>query len=101
MKKSLLTVLLITSLVLVGCTTNSTNSTGSNIPSGNDCAENVAYLQSGVDKYKEAFGDYPSNVQLLLQAKNGKGPFVEVLPECPTGNQYVIENGAVKEAPKQ
>jgi len=100
MRKLLLVVLMITLLVLVGCTSNSTNSTGSNIPSGNDCAENVAYLQSGVDKYKEAVGDYPSNVQQLLDSKDGKGPFVEVVPECPTGNQYLIENGTVKEAPK-
>lgn len=101
MKKILLAVLLITLLAVVGCSTNATNSTGSKIPSGNDCAENVAYLQSGVDKYKEAVGEYPSNVDQLLESKNDRGPFVEVVPQCPTGNQYVIENGVVKEAPKQ
>ncbi len=84
-----------------GCSSNSTKSSGSNVPSGNDCAENVAYLQSGVDKYKESVGEYPSNVQQLLNSEDGKGPFVEVVPECPTGNLYVIENGTVKEAPKQ
>lgn len=74
---------------------------GSNIPSGNNCAENAAYLQRGVDKYKEAVGKYPLNVAQLLESKDGKGPFVKVVPKCPSGNQYVIKNGTVKEAPKQ
>lgn len=100
MKKLLFALLMITVLVLVGCTADSTT-TGSNVPSGNDCGENVAYLQGGVNKYKEAVGEYPADVQQLLTSKDGKGPFVEEVPKCPTGNQYVIENGTVKEAPKQ
>ncbi len=100
MKKFLLALLTVSLLLLVGCSSG-IDSVGSNIPSGDDCAENLAYLQSGVDMYAESLGQYPTDVEQLLESKEGKGPFVEVIPECPTGNQYVIENGTVKEAPKQ
>lgn len=95
MKKFLVLALAIGTLLMVGCTGNSQIS---NAPSGDNCAENVAYLQKGVDNYKEALGQYPSDVQQLLDSADGKGPFVQEIPECPSGNIYIIDNGLVKEA---
>lgn len=66
-------------------------------PSGANCPENVAYLQVGVNKYKELVGSFPADLKELVEIKDGKGPFVEKLVECPSGNLYVIENGIVKE----
>jgi hypothetical protein len=103
MKKFLLMLVLGLAVILAGCAggneTGGTNS--SRVPSGNDCAENLAYLQEGVNKYRDALGTLPVDVNELLQIKEGKGPFVEKVPACPSGNLYVIENGIVKEAPKQ
>lgn len=95
MVKYLLVVAFSLSLFAFGCAKEEM----SHAPTGDDCPENVAYLQDGVNKYKSAFNDYPSNVELLLASKDGKGPFVEEVPLCPSGNIYVIENGTVKEAP--
>lgn len=69
-------------------------------PSGKVCSENVAYLQVGVNKYRELTGQMPTDVNQLTQTKEGK-PYVEKVPACPSGNQYVIENGLVKEVPKK
>lgn len=68
------------------------------VPSGKSCSENIAYLQSGVDRYFESFGNYPASVNHLLETKDGKGPFLKGVPECPSGNRYVIKNGKVIEA---
>lgn len=67
-------------------------------PSGSNCPENVAYLQVGVDKYKEATGTFPVDLKELTQVKEGQGPFIEKMVECPSGNLYIVENGIVKEA---
>ena len=67
-------------------------------PSGTNCPENVAYIQTGVNTYKENVGQFPTELNQLLEIVDGKGPFVEKLPECPSGNIYVIDNGIVKEA---
>lgn len=66
-------------------------------PNGKNCPENVAYLQAGVNKYKEVTGSFPAELKELATTKDGKGPFVERLPECPSGNVYLLENGVVKE----
>lgn len=99
MRKILASILLFGFIFVTGCSSSSEKTLG--VPSGNDCAENVAYLQQGVDKYKEEVGTYPGDVKELLNTVDGKGPFVEVVPDCPSGNQYVINNGIVSEAPKQ
>ena len=99
MKKILLTAFALGTLLLAGC--SSTHTDMSKAPSGDNCPENVAYLQQGVDNYKVALGQYPSDVQQLLDSAGGKGPFVEKVPECPSGNIYVIQNGVVSEAPRQ
>jgi len=103
MKKLLIAAMLILSLGIMGCGGQETNKSigDGTVPSGENCQENVAYLQGGVNKFQEATGAYPANVQLLLEQKDGKGPFVEKVPECPSGNIYVIDNGTVKEAPRQ
>lgn len=69
-------------------------------PAGNNCPENVAYIQTGVNKFSELFGQFPTDVNQLLQEVDGK-PIVEEVPPCPSGNLYVIDNGIVKEVPKQ
>lgn len=70
-------------------------------PSGNNCPENIAYLQSGVDKYKQMTGQFPTDLSQLT-LKNGDKSILEKLPKCPSGNLYIIENGKVIEAaPKQ
>ena len=99
MKRTLIVLLTIGALILLGC--SSTSNAISKAPSGDNCPENVAYLQDGVNKYNQALGTYPANVQQLLDSTNGKGPFVEKVPECPSGNIYVIENGTVREAQRQ
>ena len=92
--------LVLFAVVLVGCSKGSNTTQGiPKAPSGNNCVENVAYIQDGVNRYNEAFGAFPADVNELLEAKEGKGPFVEKVPACPTGNRYVIENGKVREAP--
>lgn len=94
-------------IVIIGLTVffGTGSNSGSNAiagpaPSGNVCSENVAYLQVGVDKYGELTGQMPTDVNQLTQTKDGK-PFVEKVPACPSGNLYVIENGLVKEVPRQ
>jgi len=92
MKKILLMLIFVT-ILSFGCS----NSTSSDIPSGKNCSENIAYLQSGVDNYFQSFSEYPTDVTQLLATKDGKGPFVQVVPKCPSGNKYVINNGKVIE----
>lgn len=72
-------------------------------PSGDNCGQNVAYLQAGVDKYKQAFGEYPTDLKQLLETKDGKGPFVETIDyKCPTdGSPYAVINGVVQQVPAQ
>ncbi len=101
MKKTLLGMLIVGSLTLFGCGATETHSEMSSTPSGDNCPENVAYLQEGVDKYKKELGKLPVDVNELLVSSDGKGPFVEKVPECPSGNIYVIENGLVKESPRK
>lgn len=83
--------------VFVNMGGSSTQALAGPAPSGDNCPENVAYLQSGVDKYKEVVGTFPTELKELTELKEGKGPFVEKLVECPSGNIYIIENGIVKE----
>lgn len=80
---------------------NKAVTTSKGVPSGNSCEENVAYLQVGVDKYKEAFGVYPTELKQLLESKDGKGPFVETIDlQCPTEKKpYYIVNGRVEQMP--
>ena len=68
-------------------------------PSGNNCPENVAYLQTGVDKYIETTGQMPTELSQLTETVNEQ-TFVEALPSCPSGNVYLIDNGRVIEAAK-
>lgn len=87
------------SLVVAGCGSSNAVAGVPKAPSGKNCTENVAYLQGGVDRYKQAVGAFPADVKELAVAKEGKGPFVEKVPACPSGNRYVIKNGKVGEAP--
>lgn len=94
MKKVLLVVVLAITLFAFGC------SQGSSVPSGNNCAENIAYLQAAADEYYEIFGEYPITLDQLREERDGKGPLVEVTLTCPTTNfPYIIENGLVKDGP--
>lgn len=95
MKRLLLPTVLIvfTALLSFGCS----SSQSSVVPSGKSCSENVAYLQSGVDKYFQALAKYPTDVKQLAKTTDGKRPFVEGIPKCPSGNQYAIINGKVTE----
>lgn len=97
--KSVLALLVFGLLVFAGCGDDSHSQTAA-APSGEDCAENIAYLQAGVDAYRAATGTEPSAVNELLTAVDGHGPFVESVPACPAGNAYVIEGGVVREAPR-
>lgn len=83
--------------------TNTAIKTSGGIPSGNNCGENIAYLQAGVDKYKEAFGVYPASLNQLLESKDGKGPFVETINlQCPTDNSpYAVIDGVVQQVASQ
>jgi hypothetical protein len=99
MKAVLVALVLVLGLVaLAGCG-GDTESQAEGVPSGADCAENIAYLQAGVDAYRETVGSYPVEVEQLLETAGGQGPFVQVVPACPGGNDYVIENGRVREVP--
>jgi hypothetical protein len=82
-------------------TGGSINAVAGPAPSGTNCPENIAYLQKGVNSYKELTGQVATELNQLVQTVNGKGPFVEELPACPSGNIYFIENGVVKEGVKQ
>ena len=98
MKKLIFLLILTLTLIISGCSASKSEPTAvSKVPSGKDCAENVAYLQAGVDKYKQALGDYPITVENLLESKDGKGPFTEIIPKCPSGNKYIIKNGTIME----
>lgn len=77
----------------------SSNALAGPAPSGSNCPENVAYLQVGVDKYKEVTGQFPTDVNQLLEKVSAENPAVQKLPACPSGNIYIIDNGVVKEAP--
>lgn len=77
-----------------------TNTTAGGGPSGNNCAENIAYLQAGVDSYKDAFGAFPTSLTQLLETKDGLEPFVETIDlRCPSsGRAYIISNGIVRDS---
>jgi hypothetical protein len=96
MKKLSLTFILVLVLAfVVGC--GKSNSLPA-VPSGEDCHENNAYLQTGVDSYFEEFGKLPSDLTILLEKTDGKGPFIEKILQCPEGKSYFIdEEGIVKE----
>ncbi|MDW7683823.1 MAG: hypothetical protein SCK29_06855 [Bacillota bacterium] len=101
MKKRVVVLMLVLAFILTGCGQSNTAQGIPKAPQGDNCAENVAYLQDGIDRFNEAFGVFPTDVNELLETKDGKGPFVESVPACPAGNRYVIENGIVREAPPQ
>lgn len=89
MKKTTLIFTIVFSFVFVaGCT----QFVESEVTSGDNCPENVAYLQSGVDAYYEENGSYPTDFEVLLD----EGYIAEIL-ECPGGNEYVIVDGIVIE----
>lgn len=62
------------------------------VPSGDNCPENIAYLQSGVDAYYDENGSYPADLDVLLEEG-----YIEVMVECPGGNEYIIVDGVVVE----
>jgi len=70
------------------------------VPSGNVCRENIAYLQDGVDRFRDAFGVYPTTLEQLLETSEGKGPFVQTINlRCPSsGRPYLIDNGVVRDS---
>lgn len=95
----LLLVLVLDATALAGCGGGGVEAVAGPAPSGEDCGENVAYLQAGVDAYQTAVGSYPAQVDELLETARGEGPFVEKIPACPGGNVYLIQDGRVREAP--
>lgn len=83
--------------VTAGC---SSQSTSSNTTEGPTCAENIALLQSAVDRYRNDVGVFPATLQLLIEdnAKNWKGPYVNEIPACPAGGVYkVTPDGRITE----
>lgn len=86
----------ITSYLAMG--SGASNSIVGPAPSGTNCPENIAYLQLGVDKYKEMTGEFPAELTQLTQTVGDKGSILEKLVYCPSGNIYVIDNGKVIEA---
>lgn len=88
----------VAAFLMIGTGSNTANALVGPAPSGDNCPENIAYLQSGVDKYKEMTGQVPAALTELTQ-KIGDKSIVEKLPECPSGNTYLIENGKVVEGP--
>ncbi|MBS3950302.1 MAG: hypothetical protein KGZ53_06540 [Peptococcaceae bacterium] len=95
------TIAIVIGILLLGFIVYSAASTtSSGGPSGNVCAENIAYLQAGVDRYRAAFGVYPTELSQLLETKEGQEPFVETIDlRCPSsGRPYIIENGTVRDS---
>lgn len=86
-------------LVLGFVVFNAANTAGGG-PSGNVCAENIAYLQDGVNRFQAAFGVFPTELEQLLEARDGLEPFVETIDlRCPSsGRPYIIENGIVRDS---
>jgi len=99
--KAQVIVLVVFAGILVAVIANAVMNT-SQVPSGSNCQQNQAYLQDGVDAYKEAFGVYPTDLKQLLESKDGKGPFVETVSlTCPTeGSPYTVIDGVVQQASK-
>lgn len=64
----------------------------SEVPAGDNCPENIVYLQKGVDAYYDDNGVYPENFDVLLEEG-----YIEKILECPGGNQYGIVDGVVVE----
>lgn len=95
------TIAIVIGILLIGFIVfNAANSTPSGAPSGRVCAENIAYLQAGVDRYQAAFGVYPTELEQLLESSAGQEPFVETIDlRCPSsGRPYIIENGVVRDS---
>lgn len=99
--KPQLIVLFVFAGILIAVIAN-TARTSSPIPPGNNCEQNKAYLQDGVDAYKEAHGVFPTELGQLLESKDGKGPFVETISlTCPTeGSPYIVIDGVIQQGPK-
>ncbi|OEH84546.1 hypothetical protein BHU72_08535 [Desulfuribacillus stibiiarsenatis] len=66
-------------------------------PTGKNCGENIVYLQEGVNVYKEMTGSFPTELDVLAEPLDGKGPVLEFIPKCPSGNLYLIQDGLVIE----
>ena len=95
------TIAVVIGIILLGFIVYSAASTtSSGGPSGRICSENIAYLQAGVDRYRAAFGVYPTELSQLLEAEDGQEPFVETIDlRCPSsGRPYIIENGVVRDS---
>jgi hypothetical protein len=95
------TIAIVIGILLVGFIVYSAASTtSSGVPSGNVCAENIAFLQAGVDRYQAAFGVYPTELSQLLETGADQKPFVETIDlRCPSsGRPYIIENGVVRDS---
>lgn len=95
----LIAVFALGSIFVAGCSSTGTsgNTTSGETPT---CAENIAMLQSAVDKYKVDTGVFPVNLQQLIEDKadNWKGPYVNDIPSCPAGGVYkVTPDGRVTE----
>lgn len=86
-------------VIVVGVAISGAVVKSSEAPTGENCGQNIEYLQKGVDKYKEAHGVYPTDLKQLLEAKDGKGPFAEKVDYvCPTeGAPYEVVNGVVQQ----
>lgn len=62
----------------------------------NSCEENVKMLQAAADKYKEVNGNYPLQIEVLVDK------YVKEIPKCPGGNGYSIDaEGIVYEDPEK
>ena len=65
-------------------------------PAGLNCEENRAYMQTAVNKYKEVVGEFPTDVNQLLETVDGKAACAERLVGCPSEGPYTITNGIVE-----
>lgn len=95
----LIAVLAFGGMLVAGCSSQgaSSSTTTGEAPT---CPENIAMLQSAVDKYKVDTGVFPATLQQLIEdnAKNWKGPYVNEIPACPAGGVYkVTPDGRVTE----
>lgn len=93
-------IIIIAVVAITGYLEYSRNAAPAGVPSGNVCQENIDYLQAGVDRYRAAFGEFPASLEQLMEARDGKGPFVETIDlRCPTsGRPYIIVGGVVRDS---
>lgn len=89
-KLAVLALIVLVVAIFSGCSSTNTPST----QTGPSCSENIAMLQTAVDKYKTDVGVFPADLQQIISdnAKNWKGPYVKEIPACPAGGKYRVDS---------